>query len=96
MRYLLFITALTLAGCADFPALDGTVSNRAQNAAFPRLLPMDTLLAQVPARDPARFGAGNLPGRARALQARARVLRGHAVIDPATRARLMQAVARHN
>lgn len=88
---------LALASCAEFPELDRAMSSRARSAPYPRLLPMQTLLAASPARSgEVAFATGALPARAASLRARARALRARPVIDTATRARLMAAVARHN
>ena len=92
-----FLGFLLLAGCADFPQLDASVSDRARAAAYPRILPLDGLLAVADARPEgaAAAGLGNLPARLARLQARANAMRGRPVIDPATRARLRAALARH-
>ncbi len=91
---LLTSPALLLAGCADFPALDAAISDRARAADYPVILPLDALLAQG---DIAALpqGAASLPARADALRARARALAARPVIDAATRARLLAAVQRH-
>jgi len=84
---------IALAGCADFPALDASVSDRARQADYPKILPLEAFFRQT-ARPSASFLTGPLPTRARNLRARAQALRGP-VIDPASRARMQAALARH-
>lgn len=83
-----------LAACADFPELDAAISDRARAADYPRILPLDALLASVPPHE-GGLGVGDLPARIAHLQARAAALKAHAVIDRATRARMQAALARH-
>lgn len=85
---------IAISGCSDFPDLDGAVSARAQAADYPAILPLDGLLASVPAVEPG-LGVGDLPERLRRLQARAANLRGRSVVDAGTRARMNAALARH-
>ncbi len=93
-RSLLFTLVLALPACADFPLLDAAVSDRARIADFPRILPLDALIASVPPHQ-GGLGVGDLPTRIQALQARATTMRAHPVIDAATRARMQAALARH-
>ncbi len=86
--------ALALGGCADFPDLGAAVSSRAQNAPYPRILPLDQLLAAAPPHM-SDSGLGPLPGRLARLRHQARILRSRPVIDRASRARLQAALARH-
>ncbi|WP_322895157.1 MULTISPECIES: hypothetical protein [unclassified Yoonia] len=72
MRYALpFLFALT--ACADIPALDGSLSDAARAAPYPRLLPLTDPPAPVAAEDSA------IDARLAALQQRADALRQ---IDP--------------
>ena len=68
MRLMPFIL-VTLAGCADFPALDGTVTDAARAAPYPTLQP----LGQIDASD--SDTDTQLTARVAALQARAATLR---------------------
>ena len=70
MRYALpFALILALTACADIPALDGTLSEAARAAPYPRLLPLE------PAPAPALSDDGGLAERVAALQRRADALR---------------------
>jgi len=93
-KVLLIMLVLAINGCTDFPDLETAVSARAQAAAYPAILPLDALLASVPPVE-AGLGVGTLPQRLRHLQARAAQLRGHAVVDARSRARLLAALGRH-
>jgi hypothetical protein len=62
-----------LMGCADIPALDGTISDAARNAPYPELTPIP------PAPAPASVTEDTLAPRIAALQQRARALRA---VDP--------------
>lgn len=75
-----------LAGCAQLPAVDATISEASQSAAFPELVPLGPLLATVDpmaqapdvrgrARAPAGGDAQDLDDRARLLRLRAEALR---------------------
>ncbi len=70
------VTLIALAGCGQIPALEGTVSESALRAPYPRILPLDEVLA---AAETSRVGAeeagARTDARARALQARAAILR---------------------
>ena len=85
---------LAVTGCSDFPDLDAAVSARARAADYPAILPLDGLLASVPEIEPG-LGVGDLPQRVHRLQGRAANLRGRAVVDAGTRARMNAALARH-
>ncbi|WP_249138948.1 hypothetical protein [Actibacterium sp. MT2.3-13A] len=94
-RAALIITLALLAGCTDFPALDTATSAEARAAPYPRLVPLEGLIAgaEVAALD-AETGA-RLAARAAALRRRAAQLRRISALPPADRARLMRAIARH-
>ena len=96
MRRSLFTLVLVLAsaGCSDFPQLDGVTSERARAADYPRILPLDQLLAG-PQTSGTGADLGTLPGRLSRLRGRAQALRSRPVVDTATRARMMAALARH-
>lgn len=63
-----------------------------RNGLAPVLLPLDALLAEVPAIRSGEAGNAALVARANALRARAALMRGP-VNDAATRARLAEAIA---
>ncbi|MEZ5778175.1 MAG: hypothetical protein R3E44_07430 [Paracoccaceae bacterium] len=67
------LLVLLLAGCAEPPGV-GNLSPEAQQAAYPVLLPFDTLQAMLPQTAPAD-PAAELAARAAALRARAAALR---------------------
>ncbi|WP_244867527.1 hypothetical protein [Vannielia litorea] len=87
---------LALAGCTQFPELDAVVSSSAKSAAYPRLQPLDSVLARANASttDPQAV-RGNLAARVAALRARAARMRGP-IIEPAIRARMNAALRRHS
>lgn len=72
----LVATLTAISGCAQFPELDATVPPKAENAGYPDLSPIETLLA-ADAYDPdaAEETTDRLDRRTRALQARADRLR---------------------
>lgn len=84
MRYLIIIAVTGFTACAPFPELDGTISEAARNAPFPRLINIDTIAAPAPSEAP---DLANLDARLARLNARAEALRGP-VIDPGTTNRL--------
>lgn len=90
------LLCLALSGCTQFPQLDAVVSASAKSAAYPRLQPLDGVLARANASttDPAAL-RGDLAARVAALRARAARLRGP-IIEPAVRARMNAALRRHS
>jgi len=80
-----------LAACARPPALDGSVTEADRRAPYPRLVPLDAILAAAPAPRAAPEDAGRLADRAGALRDRARRLRGP-VVPAATEARMARGV----
>lgn len=68
MRHCLAIL-FCLSACAQFPALDGSISDAARNAPYPTLQPLPDASAGVPVADT------TLNARIAALQARAARLR---------------------
>ena len=86
------LLCLALAGCADFPALDGTISPAVAAAPAPDLVPLGPLLARAAASDSGASQAETgLTARITALQSRADRLRGP-VIPPRTRTRMLRGV----
>ena len=73
-RLLVALLMPPLAGCATFPAVDGAPEPAASQAAYPKLLPLEELLAGVPP-PPTTDPAAELEARAAALKARAAALR---------------------
>lgn len=82
------LACLPLAGCTQFPALEGTVPPELEAAPFPKIVPMEPLLAEAQAgtTDPAPIRA-TLNDRLAGLRARAAGLRGP-VLSRAERLRL--------
>lgn len=84
-RFLLLLPAALMMACDPLPQIGAAPADA--SGPPPRLLPIDDVLARVPA-------AGNAPERGEALAARAARLKQRAaamrgpVQDPATRARL--------
>ena len=71
MRCLPFVILIGLTGCATFPELDGTISDAARNAPYPRLTALPaTETGPVPDTTEAAMAA-----RVAALNARAERLR---------------------
>lgn len=96
MRLPLFILFAGLVACAEFPQLDANIDAAARAADYPRLQPLDPLLAQADALQAtgqitpasvATFGA-----RVASLTTRANRLRGP-VIAASTLARMRRGVA---
>ncbi|WP_424941736.1 hypothetical protein [Aliiroseovarius crassostreae] len=81
-----------LAACSPSPEVGKPLSNVARNADYPRILPLDTLLAQQPEEVDIPALTGSLTSRAAALRARAAALRG-SIVDGGTRARMQDALA---
>lgn len=93
LRLLLVPFAVCLAACTQFPELDATVPPEAENAPFPKLVPIAPLLAANAAvvTDP-EATTQSLEARVSALRARANRLQNRPVIDRSTRARLSRAI----
>lgn len=71
-----FACCLPVSACTQFPELDASVPDAAENAAYPELVPVESLLG--PDRfDPAENDetADRIENRTRSLQARAERLR---------------------
>lgn len=81
---------LLLCACAQFPELDSTQTPGVAEAPYPRLVPIETLLASDTPRATPDMRAGLL-GRAEALRARAARLNGP-VVDADTRTRMQGGV----
>lgn len=88
-----FLLLAVVAGCAQFPELDRTQTPGVENAPYPTLVPLGTLLeGPVPQED--MSAVARVEGRADALQSRAarlqRVQAGGQAGLPARLARLRQ------
>jgi hypothetical protein len=88
-KTLALVTCLLVSACAQIPAVQAFPPSTAADP--PRLLPIDDLLAQAKGSPVAEARAADLAGRAARLRARAALMQGP-VHDPATRARLAQAI----
>jgi hypothetical protein len=96
MRFIAFakyaVLSATLMGCTQFPALDGAITEQGQNAQYPDLIPVETLLAlSAPSAVSPEQTASGLNARVTALRNRAARLRGP-VVDTNTRRRMQNGV----
>lgn len=89
MRRATLIFCLALAGCTQFPDLDGTVAPDLEQADFPDFLPTDQLRAgaATSATDPGKTTAA-LDARIAALRSRAAALQRRRIVDEADQTRL--------
>ena len=89
MRAAAALLCFSLAACTQFPELEDTVSPSVQNAKFPKLLPLEPLMADTApiVSDPVETTQA-LERRVAALRARARALQRRDIIGAATRARM--------
>ena len=86
------LVAGTVAACGDFPDLDGSVPPHLENAGFPRLVPVEPLLAAAGEVQITDETTAAIEARVARLKARAaRLKRG--VVDHGTRARMRDGVA---
>lgn len=85
-----------LATCARFPDLEGAAMRDTSDAPYPALVPLDALLAEAAGPAFGERARRGLEARAAALRSRAAALRARPVIDRATRARLLAAMAWHS
>ncbi len=81
-----------LAGCAEFPDLNSTVSPELETAAFPKLVPVEPLLARADEVQITDETSAGIAARVARLRARAARLKG-SVVDRGTRARMRDGVA---
>ena len=86
-----FLTVLVLSACSSFPELDATVPAHMEQADFPRLVPVEPLLAASEEVQITPETESGLMARANALRARAARLRGP-IVDHGTRARMRAGV----
>ena len=96
MRAVVIIASAALVGlvtaCTDFPELDGTVSPALEKADFPKLVPVESLLAGAEDVQITDQTTAQLAGRVARLRARAARLK-RTVVDRGTRARMRVGVA---
>ena len=95
-RSCLLILLALVAACARFPELDNAISAEARQSPYPRLEPVDELLAEAaPSADrDAAAEIEDLRARALLLKARAIILRRTTVIDPESQAQMKAAFDR--
>lgn len=87
---------MALLGCtADLPHSRDTISQAALDAPYPKLLPLDALLARSEAGTRVEDETEELEKRLAALKARAAALRNRSVFDGATRLKLIEAGRRN-
>ncbi|KMK66242.1 hypothetical protein [Puniceibacterium sp. IMCC21224] len=92
MRQLqLILLPLLLCACAQFPELDASQSPGVAGAAFPALVPIESLLDGAAPRATPEMRAG-VDGRVAGLRARAARLSGP-VVDAQTRSRMRRGVS---
>ncbi len=95
-RFAVFTSGLILVGlasaCAQFPELDGEISQNAAEKPYPKLLPVETLHMSTPEPRITPETGADIQTRVDALQRRADAIRGP-VIDPATRQRMEAGVS---
>lgn len=91
MRALPILFVVMLAACTPFPDLDDTLDPAVRDAAFPKLIPLEPVLAGVPDTRTKPAVLVNVNARIAALNARANRLRGP-VIPASTRARMKRGV----
>ena len=75
---------LLIAGCAQFPEVDATLSEQAREADFPTLAPMDQVLADAGSTEIDDESIEAIEKRADSLRARASALQGQVLGDTAT------------
>ncbi|MGJ8611479.1 MAG: hypothetical protein ACSHWY_10305 [Octadecabacter sp.] len=89
---LAILLCLSLAACAEFPELDGTITPEQASGDFPALVPLAPLLARADASDNgAALIETALSPRIANLRTRAAGLRGPVIPAPA-RARMLRGV----
>lgn len=87
-----FILTLSLTACAEFPALDATVTDEMKAADFPALAPTSELEALQAPPQATEATAASVNARAAALRARAARLQG-SIVSPADKARMRAGVS---
>lgn len=96
MRITLPLLVLLMAACSQqLPNTRDTISPAALNAPYPKLVPLDGLLAKAEAGTSIVADTTSLEGRVARLKARASALKGRSIVDGATRLKLLDASARN-
>jgi hypothetical protein len=81
-KAIVLISSTALAACSpELPNSGDTISAQAQNAPFPKLLPLGALLGKVDAGSTVEADALALNARVAQLKARADALRGRSIYD---------------
>lgn len=88
----LAIVLCGLAACTEFPDLGSVVAPGLGSADYPKLVPVEPLLAQAQEVQITPDSMAGIEGRIARLKARAARLRGR-VVDSGTRARMQSGVA---
>lgn len=94
-RAALILSLALLTGCTAFPELEATTSAEARAAPYPRLVPLEPLIAAAQETALAPETGARLAARAAALRGRAARLRRSQVLSPAERGRLLRAIESH-
>jgi len=83
IRHMTLALSLLAAGCTQFPQLDQTITPQMEAAPFPKLVPVDPLLANIRTSgvDPVQT-QNALQARVARLRARAARLRGSVLTGP--------------
>ncbi|MDQ2089464.1 hypothetical protein [Marimonas arenosa] len=87
----LLLFAVLLTGCATFPELEGTVPAHMERADFPRLVPVEPLMAGATDTQVSPETEAAILARVAQLRARAARLKG-TVVDQGARARMRAGV----
>lgn len=94
-RAALILSLALLTGCTQFPELEAATSAEARAAPYPRLVPLEGLLAGAEETGLEPETGTRLAARAAALRGQAVRLRRSAALTPAERAMLLRAIERH-
>ena len=86
------VLCLAVQGCAPWPEVSSEFKSRRTSTEIPRIVPLDTLLANRPSATETSKDIDDVSARVARLKARAARLRAP-VIDPRTRRKLRRAIA---
>ena len=92
---LLLFIMLTTACAQNLPATHSTISQTALDAPYPKLVPIDQLIAKAKNGSKIVAQTKTLEARVARLKNRAAALKGRSVFDGATRLKLLQAARRN-
>jgi hypothetical protein len=91
MNRIFFAMAFCLSACAnDLPPTSHTISPAAQNAPYPKLIPVEGLLRQANDGSQIVAATASLQARAAQLRRKANALRGQSIVDGQERLRLLK------